>query len=109
MFPVAYQADEISFCIFTKVKRVEITLRGELFPHLLFHYRLAWSGWAYGQVIHGGECFVTLSEGCRTPWLPAAGFPASCAPIAWRPSAATATAATPSTSRLATRRTATMA
>jgi len=48
MFPLAYQPGEIGFCDFTKVKRVVITLRGEPFPHLLFHYRLAWSGWAYG-------------------------------------------------------------
>jgi hypothetical protein len=43
MFPLAYQPGEIGFCDFTKVKRVEITLRGEPFPHLLFHYRLALS------------------------------------------------------------------
>jgi hypothetical protein len=49
MFPLAYQPGEISFCDFTRVKRVAITLRGEPFGHLLFHYRLAWSGWAYGQ------------------------------------------------------------
>jgi hypothetical protein len=29
MVPLAYQPKEISFCDFTKVKRVEITLRGE--------------------------------------------------------------------------------
>lgn len=65
MFPLAYQPGEIGFCDFTKVKRVVITLRGEPFSHLLFHYRLAWSGWAYGQVIHGGESFVALSEGLQ--------------------------------------------
>lgn len=58
MFPLAYQPGEIGFCDFTKVKRVVITLRGEPFPHLLFHYRLAWSGWSYGQLIHGRESFV---------------------------------------------------
>ena len=52
MFPLAYQPGEIGFCDLTKVKRVEITLRGVPFPHLLFNYRLAWSGWGYGQVIH---------------------------------------------------------
>ena len=65
MFPLAYQRGEIAFCDFTQLKRVQITLRGEPFPHLLFHYRLAWSGWGYGQVIHGGESFVALSEGLQ--------------------------------------------
>ncbi|MCP9891981.1 hypothetical protein KBY57_13095 [Cyanobium sp. Aljojuca 7D2] len=35
MVPLAYQPGEIGSCDFTKVKRVEITLRGEPFPHLL--------------------------------------------------------------------------
>ncbi len=35
MVPLADQPEEIGFCDFTKVKRVEITLRGEPFPHLL--------------------------------------------------------------------------
>lgn len=44
MFPLAYQPSQIGFCDFTKVKRVEITLRGDPFPHLLFHDRLDWLG-----------------------------------------------------------------
>lgn len=75
MFPLAYQPGEIGFCDFTKVKRVEITLRGEPFEHLLFHYRLAWSGWAYGQVIHGGESFVALSEGLQNALAACGGVP----------------------------------
>ena len=46
MFPLAYQPCEIGFCDFTRLKRVAITLRGEPFPHLLFHYRLAHAGMA---------------------------------------------------------------
>ena len=75
MFPLAYQPGEIGVCDFTKVKRVEITLRGEPFEHLLFHYRLAWSGWAYGQVIHGGESFVALSEGLENALAACGGVP----------------------------------
>jgi hypothetical protein len=32
---LADQPGEIGVCVFTKAKRVEITLRGEPFPHLL--------------------------------------------------------------------------
>ncbi len=35
MAPLADQPGEIGFCVFTKVKGVKITLRGESFPHLL--------------------------------------------------------------------------
>jgi hypothetical protein len=48
LFPLAYQPGENGFCDFTRVKRVAKTLRGEPFPNLLFHYRLAWNDWAYG-------------------------------------------------------------
>jgi hypothetical protein len=75
MFPLAYQPGEIGFCDFTRVKRVAITLRGEPFPHLLFHYRLAWSGWAYGQIVHGGESFVALSEGLQNALAACGGVP----------------------------------
>ncbi len=35
MVPLADQPGEIGFCVVTTVKRVEITLRGTPFPHLL--------------------------------------------------------------------------
>jgi hypothetical protein len=35
MAPLADQPGEFGFCAFAKVKRVEITLRGEPFPRLL--------------------------------------------------------------------------
>jgi hypothetical protein len=86
MFPLAFQPGEIGFCDFTRVKRVAIPLRGEPFPHLLFHYRLAWSGWAYGQIVHGGESFVALTEGVQNAlatrklvhWLRRSPRPAIC-------------------------------
>lgn len=75
MFPLAYQPGEIAFCDFTKVKRVAITLRGEPFPQLVFHYRLAWSSWAYSQLIHSGESFMALSEGLQNALAACGGVP----------------------------------
>jgi hypothetical protein len=72
---LAYQPAEIGFCDLTRLKRVAITLRGELFPQLLFHYRLAWSGWAYGQITHGRESFLALSEGLRNGMAACGGLP----------------------------------
>jgi len=39
---------------FTKLKRVTITIKGQPFTHLLYHFRLACSGWCSAKVIHGG-------------------------------------------------------
>jgi hypothetical protein len=63
IFPLSYEPGEIAFCDFTQLKGVEVTIAGQVFPHLLFHYCLAWSGWSYSQVVQGGESFVALSEG----------------------------------------------
>jgi len=75
MVPLAHQPGEIGFCDFTRVKRVAITLRGEPFPHLLFHYRLAWSSWAYGQIVPSGESVVALSEGEQNALATCGGMP----------------------------------
>ena len=33
----------------------EITIQGEVFSHLLYQFRFAYSGWRYVQIILGGE------------------------------------------------------
>ena len=76
IFPLRYEPGEIAFCDFTQLKGVEVTIAGEAFPHLLFHYRLAWSGWSYAQVVQGGESFVALSEGLENTLAACGGVPA---------------------------------
>jgi len=75
MVPLAHQPGEIGFSGFTRVKRMAITLRGEPFSHLLFHYHLAWSGWAYGKIVHSGESVVALSEGQQNALATYGGMP----------------------------------
>ena len=75
IFPLSYEPGEIAFCDFTQLKGVEVTIAGEAFPHLLFHYRLAWSGWSYAQVVQGGESFVALSEGLQNALASCGGVP----------------------------------
>lgn len=50
---------------FTKLKGIEITIQGELFDHLLYHFRLAYSRWSWIAVVHGGESFTALSKGLQ--------------------------------------------
>jgi len=76
MFPLSYEPGEIAFCDFTQLKGgVAVTIAGQSFPHLLFHYRLAWSGWSYAQVVQGGESFVALSEGLQNALHACGGAP----------------------------------
>lgn len=60
---------------FTKLKQVSITLNGQRFDHLLYHYRLAYSGWSYVMVVQGGESFAALSEGLQNALSACGGCP----------------------------------
>ncbi len=50
---------------FTKIKKVDITIAGQIFVHLLYHFRLAFSGWCSVKVVCGGESYTALAEGLQ--------------------------------------------
>lgn len=50
---------------FTQLKGVVVTINGQPYSHLLYHFRLAYSGWSYVKVISGGESFSALTEGLQ--------------------------------------------
>ncbi|SUA49063.1 Transposase and inactivated derivatives [Oligella ureolytica] len=52
-----------------------VSIAGEPLKHLLFHYRLPASGWAYAQVVYGGESFTALSEGLQNAFRASNGVP----------------------------------
>jgi len=52
-----------------------VTIRGEAFPHLLYQFRLAYSGWRYVHIVLGGESYSALSEGLQGALHRAGGCP----------------------------------
>lgn len=60
---------------FTQLKGVEITINGKPYEHLIYQYRLAYSGWRYAELIEGGESFVALSEGLQNALFACGGAP----------------------------------
>ena len=60
---------------FTTLKNVTITLQSKAFNHILYHYRLAYSGWCYVKVICGGESFTALSTGLQDALWRSGGAP----------------------------------
>ena len=60
---------------FTDASKLDVTIRGNLLSHIIYHYRLPFSGWEYGQVILGGESFTALSEGMQNAFWHAGGVP----------------------------------
>jgi transposase len=75
MFELHHAPGVVGHSDFTEVKQVSITIGGQPFEHLLYHYRLAYSGWQYVQVIQGGESFVALSEGLQNALQACGGVP----------------------------------
>lgn len=80
MFELRHEPGVMGLSDFTELKGVTITIAGEPFKHLIYHYRLAYSGWRYAQIIQGGESFIALSEGLQNALSASGGRP----PHLWR-------------------------
>lgn len=75
MFALRHEPGEMGLSDFTQLKGMSVTLGGIAFQHLLYHYRLAYSGWQYVQVIQGGESFIGLSQGMQNAFAACGGVP----------------------------------
>ena len=75
MFKIQHNPGEMGISDFTKLKGVTVTIASKEFHHILYHYRLAYSGWQYVQVIQGGESFIGLSQGLQNALFASGGVP----------------------------------
>ena len=75
MFELRHEPGLMGLSDFTELTAVTITIGGEPFKHLIYHYRLAYSGWQYAQIIEGGESFIALSEGLQNALFACGGAP----------------------------------
>ena len=63
-FPQDHQPGYMGQSDFTWMKSLDITIAGELFPHLLYHFVLSYSNWEYVEVCFS-ESFEALSSGLQ--------------------------------------------
>lgn len=75
MFRQIKQPGQLGLSDFTTLKDIAVTIAGEAFPHLLYHYRLAFSGWSYVKVTCGGESYTALSTGLQNALWRCGGVP----------------------------------
>jgi len=61
-FPQVHRPGELSESDFTHMKALGITIRGEVFEHLLYHFVLTYSNWETGSICFS-ESFESLSAG----------------------------------------------
>lgn len=75
MFEIRHEPGMMGLSDFTHLKNVQVTIGGKPYEHILYHYRLAYSGWQYALVIEGGESFVALCEGLQNALFLSGGAP----------------------------------
>jgi hypothetical protein len=61
---------------FTDASELGVTIAGQPLAHRLYHFRLAFSGWAHVEVVLGGESFVALAGGLQNALWGLGGAPA---------------------------------
>lgn len=73
-FSQVHHPGELSQSDFTHVSKLGITIGGEPFPHLIYHFVLTYSNWETGTVCFS-ENFESLSEGLQNALWELGGVP----------------------------------
>lgn len=64
-FPQIHYPGILSASDFTRMGDLEITIRGELLAHLLYHFVLTYSNWEHVRICYS-ECFEALGQGLQS-------------------------------------------
>jgi len=73
-FPQTYQPGELSESDFTHMESLDITIVGNRFEHLVYHFVLPYSNWETGTICFS-ESFESLSEGLQNALWELGGVP----------------------------------
>lgn len=75
MFRQTHEPGQLGLSDFTQLKQATITIAGQIFKHLLYHFRLIYSKWSSVKVVIGGESFSALAEGLQNALAHLGGAP----------------------------------
>ncbi|MDT7953965.1 MAG: IS21 family transposase [Acetobacteraceae bacterium] len=75
IFRQVHEPGRLGLSDFTDMSGIGVMIAGQALPHLLYHFRLPWSGFEHAHVILGGESFVALAEGLQNALWSAGGAP----------------------------------
>jgi hypothetical protein len=73
-FVQEHHAGDICASDFTHLTELAITIQGQSFPHMLYHFVLTYSNWETGTICHS-ESFASLSEGLQNALWELGGVP----------------------------------
>jgi len=74
MFPQVHAPGKLCESDFTHMSRLGITIGGQPFPHLVYHFVLSYSNWEAGTICFS-ESFESLSEGLQNALWELGGVP----------------------------------
>ena len=75
MFRQEHPPGHLGLSDFTDTMVLGITVASVVLEHRLYHFRLAFSGFAHAHVVLGGESFVALAEGLQNALWALGGVP----------------------------------
>ena len=75
IFRQVHEPGRLGLSDFTDMASLGITIAGQRLDHLLYHFRLVYSGFEHAHVILGGESFVALAEGLQNALWSLGGAP----------------------------------
>ncbi|WP_081474075.1 IS21 family transposase [Novosphingobium pentaromativorans] len=75
IFRQVHEPGRLGLSDFTAMGDLGVTIAGERLDHLLYHFRLACSGFEHAHVILGGESHVALAEGLQNALWTLGGAP----------------------------------
>lgn len=73
-FVQEHHAGDVCASDFTHLTELAITIVGQSFPHMLYHFVLTYSNWETGTICHS-ESFASLSEGLQNALWELGGVP----------------------------------
>lgn len=74
MFPQVHEPGRQSQSDFTHMTELGVTITGQLFAHLFYHFTLTFSNWETGTICFS-ECFESLAEGLQNALWELGGVP----------------------------------
>jgi hypothetical protein len=73
-FAQEHRPGELCQSDFTHCRELDVTINGQAFPHLIYHFVLTYSNWETGTICYS-ESFESLSEGLQNAFWELGGVP----------------------------------
>lgn len=75
IFRQTHEPGQMGLSDFTDMADIGVSIAGAPLDHLLYHFRLPWSGFEHAHVVLGGESFVALAAGLQAALWALGGSP----------------------------------